>query len=124
VDAYSGVSYEHRRSWIADRLQRLASVFAVDVAKPKPKGHPPSLPFYRGTGCPSCGGRGFRGRLMVPEVLSLDPGLRDAINADLSYQEMRALARRGGMHTLTENALELARDGRTTLEEAYAVRLD
>jgi REP element-mobilizing transposase RayT len=31
-DAYSGVSYEHRRGWIADRLQRLASVFAVDVA--------------------------------------------------------------------------------------------
>jgi REP element-mobilizing transposase RayT len=32
VDAYSGVSYEHRRGWIAARLQRLASVFAVDVA--------------------------------------------------------------------------------------------
>ncbi len=32
VDAYSGFSYEHRRGWIADRLQRLASVFAVDVA--------------------------------------------------------------------------------------------
>ena len=32
VDAYSGISYEHRRGWIADRLQRLASVFAVDVA--------------------------------------------------------------------------------------------
>jgi REP element-mobilizing transposase RayT len=31
-DAVTGVSYEHRRGWIADRLQRLASVFAVDVA--------------------------------------------------------------------------------------------
>jgi hypothetical protein len=52
-DAYSGVSYEHRRGWIADRLQRLASVFAVDVAgyanlkdthPVQPKGLPPRLP--------------------------------------------------------------------------------
>jgi REP element-mobilizing transposase RayT len=31
-DPFTGASYEHRRGWIADRLQRLASVFAVDVA--------------------------------------------------------------------------------------------
>ncbi|HKJ87789.1 MAG TPA: transposase [Gammaproteobacteria bacterium] len=31
-DAVTGVTYEHRRGWIADRLQRLASVFALDVA--------------------------------------------------------------------------------------------
>lgn len=32
VDAYSGISYEHRRGWIADRLQRLASVLTLGVA--------------------------------------------------------------------------------------------
>ena len=31
-DAVTGTNYEHRRGWIADRLQRVASVFAVDVA--------------------------------------------------------------------------------------------
>ncbi len=31
-DAHSGRSFEHRRSWIADRLKQLASVFAVDIA--------------------------------------------------------------------------------------------
>ncbi|MFA9462513.1 transposase [Thiohalorhabdus methylotrophus] len=31
-DRFTGVNYEHRRGWIADRLQQLASVFAVDVA--------------------------------------------------------------------------------------------
>jgi hypothetical protein len=31
-DAHSGRSFEHRRGWIAERLQQLAGVFAVDVA--------------------------------------------------------------------------------------------
>jgi REP element-mobilizing transposase RayT len=31
-DPLTGASYEHRRGWIADRIQQLASVFAIDVA--------------------------------------------------------------------------------------------
>lgn len=30
-DRYSGVSYEHRRQWVEDRLHLLADVFAIDV---------------------------------------------------------------------------------------------
>ena len=31
VDHYSGISYEHRRQWVEDRLLFLAEVFAIDV---------------------------------------------------------------------------------------------
>ena len=31
VDRYTGISYEHRRSWIADRLKTLSSIFAMEV---------------------------------------------------------------------------------------------
>jgi REP element-mobilizing transposase RayT len=31
VDAYSGQSYEHRRSWIEDRLRVLSSLFSIDL---------------------------------------------------------------------------------------------
>ena len=31
VDAYSGINYEHRRGWIASRLQELSSIFGVEV---------------------------------------------------------------------------------------------
>ena len=32
TDVHTGASFEHRRGWIAERLQQLASVFAVDIA--------------------------------------------------------------------------------------------
>jgi REP element-mobilizing transposase RayT len=31
-DAVTGISYEHRRGWIVERIQQLSAVFAVDVA--------------------------------------------------------------------------------------------
>ena len=31
VDSYTGISYEHRRGWIAERLKVLSSIFAMEV---------------------------------------------------------------------------------------------
>ena len=31
VDSYSGQDYEHRREWIRQRLEHLASIFAIDI---------------------------------------------------------------------------------------------
>ena len=31
VDSYSGQDYEHRRDWIRQRLEHLASIFAIDI---------------------------------------------------------------------------------------------
>ena len=31
LDEYSGIDYEHRRSWIADRLKELSSIFGMEV---------------------------------------------------------------------------------------------
>lgn len=31
-DALTGISYEHRRGWIVERIKQLSAVFAVDVA--------------------------------------------------------------------------------------------
>jgi type IV pilus assembly protein PilB len=80
--------------------------------------------FYRSTGCAACDGRGYRGRMLVPEILTVDADIRGAINADMDYHKLHALAREHGMHTMTENGLHVAREGLTTLEEVYSIRLE
>jgi hypothetical protein len=32
IDSITGNSYEHRRSWLEDRLLKLPEVFAIDIA--------------------------------------------------------------------------------------------
>ena len=32
IDSYSGVNYSHRRAWVEDKLFKLESIFAIDIA--------------------------------------------------------------------------------------------
>lgn len=50
-------------------------------------GHPQATPF-RSVGCPSCDYTGFRGRIMVYELLHVDAAMRDAIAAGTSHVEL------------------------------------
>jgi type IV pilus assembly protein PilB len=71
----------------------------------------------KGTGCRSCNNTGYRGRSAVYEVLSITNGLGDLIARNRPVSEVRALAKKGGMKTLREAALEKALAGETSMEE-------
>ncbi len=75
----------------------------------------------RGNGCPECGGTGYRGRTGVYEVLSVDAALRQVLVRDASEDAILAQARSTGMLTLRAAAIEKARRGETTFEEAVRV---
>ncbi len=75
----------------------------------------------RGTGCPECGGTGYRGRTAVYEVLSVDTAMRQVLVKDPSEAAISAQARATGMLTLRAAAIEKARRGETTFEEAVRV---
>ncbi len=72
----------------------------------------------RGTGCPECGGTGYRGRTAVYEVLDVDAAMRQVLLKDASEASISAQARAAGMMTLRTSAVEKARAGETTFEEA------
>ncbi|HET9655032.1 MAG TPA: ATPase, T2SS/T4P/T4SS family [Kineosporiaceae bacterium] len=74
-----------------------------------------------GTGCPDCGGTGYRGRTAVYEILSVDATLRQVLVKDPSESAIAAAARAAGMLTLRGSALDKARRGETTFEEAVRV---
>ncbi|MBK7406102.1 MAG: type II/IV secretion system protein [Phycisphaerales bacterium] len=77
--------------------------------------------FQKGTGCQSCHDSGFQGRAGVYEVLEVDGRMRRMIHGASATHEIRAEARRQGLKTLRDEAVLLALDGRTSLEEALRV---
>lgn len=77
--------------------------------------------FYRGQGCPACGGTGYRGRTGIFEVLTFSQPIRDLVTANASETDIRQMALSKGMTTLGQAGLEKVKAGLTTLSELYTV---
>jgi type IV pilus assembly protein PilB len=72
-------------------------------------------------GCAKCDFSGYRGRVGIYEVLHFNEAIRHAARMGNKNDEMRALARHNGIKFMQEYALELVRDGITTIEEVQRV---
>ena len=73
--------------------------------------------FYKGEGCDSCGGTGYKGRQGLYEVLLVNSSIRKAIMANLGTDELRDVALDNGMLTLRMDGLKKVERGATTLDE-------
>jgi type IV pilus assembly protein PilB len=72
-------------------------------------------------GCDACDLTGYKGRVGIYELLVLDESIRSAVRAGSRNDEIRILARQGGMKLMQEYALERVREGLTTLDEVLRV---
>ncbi|NQT95314.1 MAG: Flp pilus assembly complex ATPase component TadA [Candidatus Omnitrophica bacterium] len=77
--------------------------------------------FYKGKGCKFCLGTGYKGRIGIIEVLTLDKEIKKLIMDKGSEHELKQLARSSGMLTLREDGIQKAKEGLTTLEEIIRV---
>lgn len=75
----------------------------------------------RGRGCSSCHMTGYRGRLAIHEVLTIDDTLRKYIMEASSATRMREYVQKNGMKFLIDDGLDKARQGLTTIEEVLRV---
>ena len=75
------------------------------------------LATYRGKGCPTCNGTGYKGRVGLYEVMEINDDLRELILIGASSLELKKKAVEHGMLTLRASGLQKLRDGVTTLEE-------
>jgi type IV pilus assembly protein PilB len=82
--------------------------------------NPPKTLFH-GIGCTECRGIGYRGRVGVFELLTMNAELRRLLFAHATEEEILTAARASGLATLREEALRLVREGTTTLEEIMRV---
>ena len=77
-----------------------------------------------GSSCPTCKGRGYKGRRAVAEALYFSPAIRHAVvEAGDSIDEdgLRAIAEKEGMLTLQASARVLVKRGATSLQEMLRV---
>ena len=71
----------------------------------------------KGHGCETCGGRGYKGRVGLYEVLEMSETLKDMILTGASAIELREQAQKEGMITLRRSGCRKVLDGVTTIEE-------
>ncbi len=80
-----------------------------------------NLLFYKGKGCEKCGGKGYKGRVGIYEVMAISDNIRRMILDRASTLDLKDAARAEGMLSLRESALRKVLLGKTTVEEVLAV---
>lgn len=81
-------------------------------------------PLFKGSGCSTCHYSGYKGRHVVSELMLVDEGLVSLINRQLPLPQLRQYAIDHGMQALADQALDLVRQGRSTLEEVLGLHND
>jgi len=75
------------------------------------------LKTFKGRGCQTCNGTGYKGRVGLYEVMEVTDEIRELILIGASSLELRKRAIDDGMLTLRESGLHKIRNGITTIEE-------
>jgi type II secretory ATPase GspE/PulE/Tfp pilus assembly ATPase PilB-like protein len=81
----------------------------------------PDFPLYRGRGCESCGGTGYKGRIGLHELLVNGDDLKRLIAHKAPVEEIRNKAIEQGMLTLLQDGIQKAMQGLTDLKQVLAV---
>ena len=75
------------------------------------------ITFFKGEGCDTCSGTGYKGRAGLYEIMAMSPELRRLILKDASVEDMKNQAVSDGMLTLRMDGMVKVKKGITTLEE-------
>ena len=83
-----------------------------------------NLEIYEPCGCEHCGGKGYRGRIGVYEIMRMTPELKRIISHREGAEAIKEQALKEGMYTLKMSAIEYVLDGTTSFEEMMKVSFD
>lgn len=76
---------------------------------------------YKPVGCPRCSNQGYKGRIGVYEILTLDKDIRNLINSGRKEDEILEKAKENGMRLLKDDAVLKVLSGDTSIEELLKV---
>ncbi len=81
----------------------------------------PTLRLYRPTGCPKCGGTGYKGRMGIHELLVATDEIKRMVQKRKPVEDLRAEAIREGMTTLLQDGIQKVLQGHTDFKQVRAV---
>ncbi len=79
--------------------------------------------FRSGKGCGQCRASGYRGRNAIAEILILNDEIRELIVAQEPIRKIKEAAQKNGTRFLRDAALDMVKEGLTSLEEANRVTI-
>jgi MSHA biogenesis protein MshE len=80
--------------------------------------------FYEHHACNKCNNSGYKGRIGIYELLLMTPELSTSLHNEDNANFIQQAQQQTGFISLTENAIELAKQGITTLEEVLRIAGD
>jgi len=80
---------------------------------------PEKLPFP--AGCDKCSHTGYKGRVTISEIITMDYEIRDMILKEQSSNNILLAARRKGLISMREDGILKVLKGQTTVEEVFRV---
>jgi type II secretory ATPase GspE/PulE/Tfp pilus assembly ATPase PilB-like protein len=96
------------------------TVDTINKIKPELKVEiPKKLPFP--IGCEQCSHTGYKGRILVTEMITLDYEIRDMILKEQSSNSILLAARKKGLISMREDGILKVLKGLTTIEEVFRV---
>lgn len=81
----------------------------------------PNVTLYKGRGCEGCNFTGYHGRTAIFELVNITPEMKELILKNPSTNEIAALSKKQGDHTLFLDGIEKVQEGVTTLAELQRV---
>ncbi|HPG57913.1 MAG TPA: GspE/PulE family protein [Candidatus Wallbacteria bacterium] len=79
------------------------------------------IKYYKGAGCKACGGKGYKGRAAVYEILDIDDEIRAMIATNTSLYDIKKVGLEKGMTTIHGSTLAKIKKGETTIQELIRV---
>ncbi|MDH4099155.1 MAG: ATPase, T2SS/T4P/T4SS family [Nitrospirota bacterium] len=95
--------------------------YEPDADQLKVLGLEPGVVLHRGRGCEQCSSSGYLGRRGVFEMIVSTDGIKDILRKGQGIEEVRAQLERYGFKGLRQRAVELLREGATSVEEVLLI---
>lgn len=98
-----------------------AAKAAVEICARRGTPAPERRDFFKAAGCPHCGGTGYRGRVGVFEVLTVDAEIEPLVRREPDPSRIVEAARARGMTTMLDDGITKAGQGLTSLDEVMRI---